>query len=55
MTFRCPNEQYHFERIPLSQNIEYRVIIQLSTSSTTSEIGHCYEVVQLCLDWHDQL
>ena len=25
MTFRCPNGQYYFERIPLSQNIEYRV------------------------------
>ena len=25
MTFRCPNEQYYFERIPLSQSIEYRV------------------------------
>ena len=25
MTFRCPNGQYYSERIPLSQNIEYRV------------------------------
>ena len=25
MTFRYPNEQYYLERIPLSQNIEYRV------------------------------
>ena len=26
MTFRCPNGQYYFERIPLSQNIEYHVL-----------------------------
>ena len=25
MTFRCPNAQYHFERIPFFQNFEYRV------------------------------
>ena len=25
MTFRWPNGQYYFERIPLSQNIEYHV------------------------------
>ena len=28
MTFRCPNGQYYFERIPLSQNIEYRVFVE---------------------------
>jgi hypothetical protein len=26
MIFRCPNGQYYFENIPLSQNIEYRVM-----------------------------
>ena len=25
MTLRCPNGQYYSERIPVSQNIEYRV------------------------------
>ena len=25
MTYRCPNGQYYFERIPPSQNIEYHV------------------------------
>ena len=25
MTFRCLNGQYHLERIPLSQNIEYKI------------------------------
>ena len=33
MTCRCPNEQYYFERIPLSQNIEYRVFNEMAGSS----------------------
>ena len=38
MTFRCPNVQYYFERIPLSQNIEYRVIISSFISMVSKAV-----------------
>ena len=37
MTFRWPDGQYHFERIPLSQNIEYRVMDAFMDEEDTLE------------------
>ena len=43
MTFRCPNEQYYFERIPLSQNIEYRVQHTIVQSARVWILSPCQE------------
>ena len=52
MTFRCPNEQYYFERIPLSQNIEYRVLdcLQLNYSAGSQTTVGMWIYGQLCMD-----